>query len=113
MEKVRSALLGAQRGLNVVRLAQQGAEDDVARVITEHAADWAVELAAEGERAREAERATIDALADALRRLGDAGSARLWLDTSVDEGRFDRRARGVVAASAAPSSRRTIANARR
>ena len=37
VEKARSALLAAQHASNVTRLAQQGAEDDVAKTIVEHA----------------------------------------------------------------------------
>jgi hypothetical protein len=110
VEKARSALLAAQRSLNVVRLAQGHAEDDVATAIIEHAADWSVELAAEAERAREAGHASVAALADATRRLGGAGAATNWLAASVDDGRFDRPPRGVIAGSIAPSSRSRTAN---
>ena len=85
-------------------------EDDLAAAIVKHAASWAVELAAEVERAREAARATLHVLADAIRRIGDAASARGWLDTAVDEARFDRPARPMITATIAPSSRRRTAN---
>lgn len=108
--KARGDLLAAQRTLNVTRLAQQGAEDDVGRMIIQHGADWTAALTEEAERAREAARASIAALQDATRRLADALSAENWVDSAIDEQRFDRPVRGVVAASAAPSSRHRTAN---
>ena len=110
VEKARAALLDAQRTLNVTRMAQAGAEDDVAAAITANAEQWTIELAAEGDRAREAARASVDALADALRRLSAAGSATNWLASAIDDQRFDRPARAVIAASRAPSSARRTAN---
>ena len=110
VDKARDKLLLAQRDLNAVRLAQGQTEDDIAAAIVDRADAWAVELAAEIVRAREAGRASIAALEDATRRLAAGASAENWVAASVSDGRFDRPTRGVVAASAAPSSRRITAN---
>jgi hypothetical protein len=89
--------------------ADRSCQADLASVMIETSAAWRQALDREVEQGREDGRQAIAALQAACQRIGDAASARHWLETGR-EGNFGHQPVPTWTAGAAPSSRTRTAN---
>jgi hypothetical protein len=110
LAKARAALQLAQRDLSALRLAQEQAEEAVVHAVTGQTGAWVEALDREAEEARERGRQAVTELAAACQAIGAAGGAKLWIESTQADGRYDRPVRPVVTGSWAPTSAKRTAN---
>jgi hypothetical protein len=108
--KAKQTLELAERNVAAIRVASEGAEDDLAEVMREHADAWLAALDQEADDARQHGLAAVAALEDAAARVSAAAAAAAWLRSALVDDRFDRRIGTMLTGRVALSSRRVTVN---
>jgi hypothetical protein len=108
--KAKSEVELAKRNEAAIAVASEAAQNDLAAVMQKTSTAWIDSLDAEAANARERASDALEAFESAVREIGSAASAALWVRSAIADSRWDRPQRQAIDGHVARSSARVSAN---